>query len=121
MLVVRPAVSPSREDLFLAEVDYRYLPVLLGCRHSGVYRRQHRLCRHLLVLLAIGHWVVLPASVGVGSSCLPCPVAKHEASVQCLLLAVSNDHVRSSTARHVVGTAAAATLLLLLFYSGYLL
>ena len=113
MLVVRPAVSPSREDLFLAGVDYRHLPVL--------YRRQHHLCRHLLVLLAVGRWVVLPASVGVGSSCRPCPVAKHEASVQCLLLAVSNNHVRSSTARHVVGTAAAATLLLLFFYSGYLL
>ena len=63
----------------------------------------------------------LPESVGVGSSYRPCPAAEREASAQCLLLAVSNDHVRSSTARHVVGNAAAATLLLLFFYSGYLL
>ena len=120
MLVVRPAVSPSREDLFLAEVDYRHLPVLSSCRHSDVYRRQHRLCRHLLVLLAVGRWVVLLASVGVGSSCRPCPVVKHEASVPCLLLAVSNDHVRSSAAHHAVETASAATLHPLFFYSGYL-
>ena len=119
-LVVQLDALVSLEDL-LAGVDYRPLPVLLHCRHFDVSRRQRRSCQHPLALLVVGHWVELLAFVGAGFSFHPCPVAEREASIRCLLLAVSSDHVRSSTVRHVVGTVVAATLRLPFFCSGYLL
>ena len=120
-LVVQLDALGSLEDLLLAGVDYRPLPVLLHCRHFDVSRRQRHFCQHPLALLVVGHWVELLAFVGAGFSFHPCPVAEREASIRCLLLAVSSDHVRSSTVRRVVGTVVAATLRLPFFCSGYLL